>query len=274
MAKKAKKKTKKKAAKKKTAKKGAAKAPPAPPPPPPVPMPPGMAPPAPATSAPVVTAIVTPEVPVASAAPQVPVALAAPQVPVAPPAPVAPAVPPPAQQVSLQDAQQAVELVEGPKIPSLAMFKNYIRELTGGDESPCHIFTRSQGEEIIQMVSYIEAATAEELVTQYPRLMALLGFWKNRTKAQERNAEKNLRITEATADGEVRKELVEAGGKTTEAMVTAGKLKRTDVQEARDARDRCTTMVYQFEALMKALNTDMLVQASLWTRPDKAPQTY
>jgi len=246
----------KKKAKKKTAKKDAA--PPAPPPPPPpVPMPPGMAPPAAAT----------PVVPQAPAAPAASAAPVAPEVPTAPPAPVAP-------QAPAQVSQTSVQVAQGPKVPSLTMFRNYIYRLTGADESPCHVFTRSQGEEIIQTVAYIEAASAEELVTQYPRLMALLGFWKNHAKAQERNTEKTLRITEAKADGEVRAELAAEGGKTTEAMVTARKLQRDDVQEARNVRDEATTMVYQFEALMKALNTDMLVQASLWTRPDKAPQTY
>ncbi len=161
-----------------------------------------------------------------------------------------------------------------PQAPSLITLRMFFNKRTAPDDQHPNMFTVAEGKEIDEMICFIQAATAENLVTEYPRLVACLLFWKNKIKGQERNADKDLRLAEAKADGAVRARLAEEGGKVTEAKVSAGKLQESDVQNARNFRDDLTTVVYQFEALLSALNTDMLVQASLWTRPDKVQQGY
>jgi hypothetical protein len=123
-------------------------------------------------------------------------------------------------------------------------------------------------QELDQIVSYLDSSGIRDIVVNYHKVAAVIRFWRSHVRGVQAQAEQTVKIREAEADSAARNSLAGATGRVTNDQIGAAVSRDPAVQQWRTYVAFLETLYLQIDGLLASLNTDMLVQASLWTRAE------
>lgn len=173
-----------------------------------------------------------------------------------------------APQETVPEALASQVPFEAPRILGLDAVRNFLRRKAFSLEQRQVVVPRELVSDIDNVIAWLQDKPIRDVIKHYTRLAETVRYWRDYAKEEEQKVHRQFKREAAGLDVAIRTRLIAEKIKVTEGKVEAEVASSDKYQDLRELEAEWSFFVYQIQNLLDSMQTEILVQESVWTQKE------